>query len=149
MKRLLTCILSLTILLVFSCASASALCVNVSEANLRGDPSTKQEKTWTVFKYMPFSKLSRKGNWFKVKDVDGDIHWIYSKLVTDKYKCAVVKTETVNVRSGPGTKYKKNILSPSPKYTSFKVIDTKSSWVKVMDEDGDTGWIHKKLLWIQ
>ena len=149
MKRLLTCILSLTILLVFSGASASALCVNVSEANLRAGPGSNQEKTWTVFKYMPFSKLSSKGNWFKVKDVDGDVHWIYNKLVTNKYKCAVVKTETVNVRSGPGTNYKKNILSPSPKYSSFKVIDTKGPWVKVEDEYGDAGWIHKNLLWVQ
>ena len=149
MKRLLTCILSLAILLVFLSAGASALCVNVKEANLRSGPSSKQDKTWEVFKYMPFHKLSRKGNWIKVKDVDGDEHWIYSKLVTDKYKCAAVKVETVNVRSGPGTKYKKNILSPSPKYTSFKVIDTKGSWVKVEDEYGDTGWIYKDLLWVQ
>ena len=149
MKRLLTCILSLTILLVLLDSSVSALCVNVPEANLRDGPGTKHEKTWKVYKYMPFSKLSGKGNWFKVKDVDGDVHWIYSKLVTDKYKCAVVKTETVNVRSGPGTKYKKNIMSPAPKYTSLKVIDTKGSWVKVKDAYGDAGWIYKKLLWIQ
>ena len=148
MKRLLTCLLSITILLAISDSSASALCVNVSEANLRAGPGTKHEKTWKVFKYMPFSKLSRKSNWFKVKDVDGDIHWIYSKLVTDKYKCTAVKTEKANIRSGPGTNYKKN-MSPAEKYTSFKVLDTKGPWVHVKDEYGDTGWIFKKLLWIQ
>ena len=148
MKKILTCILSLTILLVLLDASASALCVNVSEANLRYGPGTRHEKTWKVFKYMPFRKLYKEGNWYKVKDVDGDVHWVYKNLVTDKYKCAAVKTKTVNIRSGPGTKYKK-LTSPAEKYTSFKVIDTKGSWVKVQDEYGDTGWIFKDLLWIQ
>ena len=128
---------------------ADALCVNVSEANLRSGPGTKNDKTWEVFKYMPFKKLSKKKSWYKVKDVDGDIHWIYNKLVTNKFKCAVVKVGEANVRTGPGTGYGKNALSPALKYDSFKVIKVKSSWIKVADEFGDTGWIFRKLLWIQ
>ena len=126
-----------------------ALCVNVPEANLRGGPGTKYEKTWEVFKYMPLKKLSKKGNWYKVKDVDGDIHWVYRKLVTDKFRCAVVKVDKANVRSGPGTGYSKKAMSPVLKYDSFKVIKIKPSWVKVIDEFDDTGWIFRKLLWIQ
>jgi SH3-like domain-containing protein len=126
-----------------------ALCVNVPEANLRSGPGTKHEKTWEVFKYMPFDKQSAKGDWYKVKDVDGDFHWIYRKLVTNKFRCAVVKVDKANVRSGPGTGYSKNALSPALKYDSFKVIKIQSSWVKVIDEFGDTGWIFRKLLWIQ
>ena len=126
-----------------------ALCVSVPEANLRGGPGAKYEKTWEVFKYMPLKKLSKKGNWHKVKDVDGDIHWIYRKLVTDKFRCAVVKVDKANVRSGPGTGYSKKALSPVLKYDSFKVIKIKPSWVRVIDEFGDKGWIFRKLLWIQ
>jgi SH3-like domain-containing protein len=126
-----------------------ALCVNVPEANLRRGPGTKYEKSWEVFKYMPFNKVSIKGNWYKVKDVDGDVHWVYKKLVTEKFKCAVVKVDKANIRSGPGTNNKAVALSPALKYDSFKVIKTKDSWVKVIDEFGDTGWIFKKLLWLQ
>ena len=129
--------------------SVNALCINVPEANLRNGPGTKYEKTWEVFKYMPFSKQSKKGNWYKVKDVDGDVHWIYKKLVTDKFRCAVVKVNKANVRSGPGTGYSKNSLSPALKYDAFKVIKIKSSWVNVVDEFGDKGWISRKLVWIQ
>lgn len=125
------------------------LCVNVPEANLRSGPGTKYEKTWEVFKYMPFSRQFKKGNWYKVKDVDGDVHWIYRKLVTGKFRCAVVKVDKANVRSGPGTGYNKNALSPALKYDAFKVIKTKSSWVNVVDEFGDKGWIARKLLWVQ
>jgi SH3-like domain-containing protein len=143
--------LLLAMLFIFFITSSysHALCVNVPEANLRKGPGTKYDKTWEVFKYMPFLKIGQKGNWYKVKDVDGDIHWIYKKLVTDKFRCAVVKVDKANVRSGPGTKYSKKALSPALKYDSFKVLKIKSSWVKVIDEFGDTGWIFRKLLWIQ
>lgn len=126
-----------------------ALCVDVSDANLRNGPGIKYEKTWEVFKYMPFDKISSEGNWYKVKDVDGDIHWIYKKLVTDKYKCAVIKVDKANVRSGPGINYGKNALSPALKYDSFKIIKMQSRWVNVIDEFGDSGWIYRNLLWIQ
>lgn len=146
-KRLIfTAVISLIVLVS---GDSYALCINVPEANLRNGPGTKYEKTWEVFKYMPFKRVSKKGNWYKVKDVDGDVHWIYSKLVTSKYKCAVVKVDKANVRSGAGTGYGKNALSPAMKYDSFKVTKIKSSWVKVTDEFGDSGWISKKLLWIQ
>ncbi len=125
-----------------------ALCVSVPEANLRSGPGTKYKKTWEVFKYMPFKKVSAQGDWYKVKDVDGDAHWVFRKLITEKYKCAVVKVDRVNVRSGAGTNYSKSALSPALKYDSFRVIKIKSKWVNVEDEFGDKGWIFRNLLWI-
>lgn len=147
MKKRIICPAVLSVIMIFSNYSY-ALCVNVSEANLRSGPGTKHEKTWEVFKYMPFKRLDTKGSWHKVKDVDGDIHWIYKKLVTDKFECAVVKVDKANIRSGPGTGNSESALSPALKYDSFRVIKRQSSWVKVEDEFGDTGWIFRKLLWI-
>jgi SH3-like domain-containing protein len=129
--------------------SSSALCVKVETANLRSGPGTRYEKTWQVFKYMPLKKLKKKGKWYRVQDVDGDTHWIYAPLVANRYYCAVVKKDKVNVRTGPGTKYRKAHWNPAIKYDSFKVIRFKGKWVKVLDEFGQTGWIYKKLLWIQ
>ncbi len=147
-KSVFTIIILLS--LVLSGKHSYALCVSVSDANLRAGPGTKYDPpTWQVFKYMPFKKVSKKGNWYKVKDVDNDTHWIYSKLITSKYKCAVVKSDKANIRTGPGTKFDKSALSPALKYDSFKVIKNQKKWVKIIDEFGDTGWIFKKLLWIQ
>jgi len=148
MKKIIVTSL-VALLTIMLSGNSFALCVNVAEANLRNGPGTKFEKTWEVFKYMPFEKLSSKGGWFKVKDVDGDVHWAYSKLVTSKFKCAVVKVDKANVRSGPGEKFGKTSMSPALKYDSFKIIKTQSPWVKVVDEFGDSGWIFRKLLWIQ
>lgn len=147
MKKILFCGLILTLSLIFS-NYAFALCVKAPLANLREGPGTKYEKTWHVFKYMPFKKLAQKGNWYKVQDVDGDVHWIYSKLVTGKINCAVVKVDEANVRTGPGTNFEKKAFSPAIKYDSYKVLKRKGSWVNVIDEFGNTGWIFRKLLWI-
>lgn len=147
MKNIIMFTLSLLVFVMLGNLSY-ALCVNTSEANLRSGPGTKYEKTWTVFKYMPFKKLEKKGNWYKVEDVDGDRHWIYRKLVTDKFNCAVVKVEKANVRTGPGTPYGKKYAAPSVKYDSYRVLERKGKWVRVRDEFGEEGWIFRKLLWI-
>ncbi len=127
---------------------ANALCVEVPEANLRSGPGTGYQKTWEVFKYMPFKKINKKGNWYKVQDVDGDRHWIYKKLVTDNFDCAVVKVNKANIRSGPGMHFKKKDFSPSLQYDSYKVLKRIGKWVEVVDEFGNKGWIFRKLLWI-
>lgn len=98
---------------------------------------------------MPLQKISEKGNWYKVKDVTGDIHWIYRKQVTAKFKCAVVKGENVAIRNGPGTRFGKTYFSPAMTYDSFRVIKIKDSWVNVVDEFANAGWIFRNLLWIQ
>ena len=128
---------------------AAAWCVKVPEANLRQGPGTQFEKSWEVFKYMPFQKIGQKGSWYKVKDVDGDEHWVYRNLVTSTMRCAVVKTDTANVRTGPGTNHEESPLSPVEHYYSFKVIKVQGDWVKVQDEVFNEGWVYKNLLWIQ
>lgn len=134
---------------MFAAATASAACVKVPEANLRQGPGTDNEKSWEVFKYMPLKKVGQKGSWYQVEDVDGDRHWIYSRLLSNSMRCAVVKVDEANVRTGPGTHYEKSPLSPVEKYYSFKVIKTQGSWVKVEDEVFNEGWVYKPLLWIQ
>ncbi len=132
-------------------SDAGALCVNVQNANIRVGPGTNYDKIWEVYKYMPFKKVgvSTSGEWYAVQDVDGDVNWIHKKLVTSKYKCAVVKSEEVNIRTGPGTKYQKNSTGPAKKYYSFKILKQQGSWVKVKDDLGVTGWINTDYLWIK
>ncbi len=139
------------ILSIFIASYADALCVSTNKANLRDGPGTNYEVVWEVYKYMPFLKVgvSLSGNWYAVRDVDGDVNWIHKGLMTNRYHCAVVKTEEVNVRTGPGTKYSKSYSSPAKKYYSFKVLKRKGMWIRVKDEWGDIGWIHRNYLWIQ
>ncbi|GAB4422331.1 MAG: hypothetical protein OHK0032_17850 [Thermodesulfovibrionales bacterium] len=137
------------VFLALTAAHANALCVSAQKANLRTGPGTNYEIAWEVYKYMPFVKVgvSLSGQWYAVKDVDSDVNWIHKSLVTNRYRCAVVKTEEVNVRTGPGTKYSK--IGVAKKYYSFKVIGTKGIWVKVKDEWNNVGWNHHNYLWVR
>ena len=128
---------------------SQALCVNVKKANLRSGPSTKKQISWEVFKYMPLQKIKKQGSWYKVKDFEGDFHWVFKTIITSKYKCAVVKASKANLRTGPGTKFKKADDLPSvDKYTVFKLSKIKGKWAKVTDSFGDSYWISRKLVWI-
>lgn len=127
-----------------------ALCVKVSLVNVRSGPGTEYKAVWQVFRYMPLKKVgvSISGDWYAVKDVDGDVSWIHKSLVTGAYRCAIVKSEIVNVRTGPGTHYPKKYSEPMKQYDSFRVLKTKGVWVKVKDDMNNSGWIQKNYLWI-
>ncbi len=140
--------LTLSLIALLASAHALALCVDVPKANLRQGPGTQFEKSWEVYRYMPFRKIEQRGNWLHVEDVDGDRHWIFHTLVSDRLRCAVVRGAKVNVRTGPGTHFVTSPLSPVEKYYSFRVLEERGDWVKVSDEVFDEGWIARQLLWM-
>lgn len=129
--------------LLFPPSNVEALCISNKKANLRQGPGIHFEKLWQVFKYMPFKELKKKGDWFRVKDLDGDIYWVHRKLVTKKYQCGVIKDNKTNLRKGPGTKYELLAWSPVNKYFSLKVLQVKGKWVRVEDGVGDKGWVSR------
>ena len=143
-------VLTITLIIVFSFSyPAHALCVNVKQANLRSDPGIEYKKSGIAFKYMPLKELRRDSKWYKVQNAAGDIHWIYEKLVTDKIKCAVVRASFANIHNGPGKNYTTTYKSPAMKNKTFQVLKETGSWVKVKDKFNNTGWILRKLLWIE
>lgn len=149
MKRCAIAVMMLMFMMIIS-NTADALCVTVDKANIRVGPGKNYAKAWEVYKYMPFKKVgsSVSGDWYAIQDVDGDVNWVHKKLISDKISCAVVTKDNINVRTGPGTKYSMSSLSPAKHYHSFKVLKKKGIWVRVQDETGTIGWIHKDFLWI-
>ena len=129
--------------------NTEALCIKNEKANLRKGPGTKHEKLWEVFKYMPFKQLGVKDAWKRIQDVDGDIYWVYSPLPTQKYKCAVIKNNKTNLRTGPGTKFPEVPWAPVDKFFSMKVLKIEKNWVQIEDSAGDKAWIYRPLVWIQ
>jgi SH3-like domain-containing protein len=150
MKKTIVCGHLILFFLGLSCA-AEALCVNVSTANVRSGPGTQYEVVWKVYRYMPFEKVGESvpRGWYAVRDVEGDVDWLSRNLVRQDVRCAVVKKVRTNVRKGPGMRYRKTFWSPAAQYSSFKVLRSKGSWVKVRSEWGEVGWIHKNNLWIR
>lgn len=133
---------------IFLTSEASALCVQVDKANLRAGPSADTRKTWEVYKFMPFQKLKSQSGWHQVRDVDGDLHWIYSRLVDEKMNCAVVRVKKANLRTGPGTKHRPVPWGPAAKYYAFKLLKVENNWAQVEDAAGGKAWVSQDLLWI-
>lgn len=139
------------LILIFSVDYSSALCVKATKANIRSGPGTDYEAIWQVYRFMPFEKVgtSLSGDWYAVRDMDGDIGWIHKTLVTNKYRCGVVKSRIVNIRKGPGTRFSKVYPEPAQRYDSYRIIQKQGRWMKVKDEWNTIGWIRDDYLWIR
>ncbi len=124
--------------------AAEQLCVRASRANLRAGPSTDHRITWEVHRWMPLIQVGKEGDWVKVKDVDGDLHWIWERLVTGRVDCITVSAPKANVRKKPTTRSDKWFTVE--KYTSFKRVDRAENWVKI-EYEGETMWIYHTLVW--
>lgn len=126
-------------------AQGKILCVSASRAYLRSGPGTRfKPPTWTVHRYMPLKEIKRQDGWIKVRDVDGEIHWIKSTLVTDKIKCVTIKSFRANIRSRPKTDSR--VWFKVEKYTSFELLGKIPKWVK-LNYHGEVMWVFHTLVW--
>ncbi len=125
-----------------------ALCVKYNEANLRSGPGPKYKVTWKVSQYTPLLEVDRQGGWYKVRDQDGDEHWVYRSVVSKKMKCASVKTKKASLRTKPTSSAALGDIHFADKYTAFKRLDiADNGWYKVEASWGGTYWVHPNLLW--
>ena len=124
--------------------AAERYAVSKKVANIRSGPGTKHEIFCEAEKYYPIILLKKSGNWYKVKDYEGDVGWIHKSLVGKISSVITVKKEC-NIRAGPGTKYR--ILFISNRGVPFKVVERKGRWIHIQHAEGHEGWIHKSLVW--
>ena len=135
---------TLTLLLSFP---AFSLCVIQDRANLRAGPGKRYKKTWTVGKYTPLILVKYRRGWYKVKDMDGQIHWIYSGLASQKTKCMSVKVRKANIRKGPGINHAQVAYKSVDRYTPLRKLNKKGAWYQVADSAGTKFWIHERNVW--
>lgn len=133
----------------FLCSPAIAakykmISVAGSKVNLRSSPSSESSVLWEYGQGFPLRIIQTKGNWYKVVDFENDSGWIYKKLV-DKTPHMIVKKKRVNIRSGPGSKYK--LIGKANYGVVFKTLSQKPGWAKVQHENGLVGWIRRDLVW--
>lgn len=127
---------------------AQGLCVKSNDANLRSGPSSKSGITWVASKHMPLLEVGRKGSWYKVKDVDGKVHWVFSRLVSGSAQCLVVKAGKANLRTGPGTQFPVADYPTANRYFAFEKLDSSNGWYKIRSASGrGPFWIHESLVW--
>lgn len=135
-----------TVGLVLAAAQAQAEFVSIkgNQVNVRQGPSTQSEVAWELTKGYPMQVTQKRGSWLKVKDFEGDLGWVHQPL-THKQAHHIVKVPTANMRSGPGTQYKK--VASFQQHDLLKTLEKKNGWIKGEASSGQIGWISKKLLW--
>jgi SH3-like domain-containing protein len=139
---------SFMILPTVCCADVEPVCVSKANVTLRRGPGEKYAATWTVPKYMPFLQIDKKGKWVKVRDLDGESHWVRRDKVSQRMSCLVVKARVAHLRKGPGSQEPIADLSTVDKYTPFRKLDRDGEWLKVRDDVAGVYWIHEDSVWI-
>lgn len=144
-------ILPLLLLIIFSTNQALAKmgAINGEKVQLRSGPGTNYSSKWEYGDGLPVRVLTQKGNWIKVKDFENETGWVFGEYLSDKPHMIVKvnkgKKKKINIRSGPGTKYK--VVGMAYYGVVFETLEQKNGWVKVKHESGLTGWIKRSLLW--
>jgi SH3-like domain-containing protein len=151
MPKRISLLLVFLILLLFIPAAVTAKMVSVDgdNVNLRSGPGTKYSVKWKYGSGFPLRVLQEQGNWLKVEDFEGDTGWLFKKL-TSRTGHMIVKVHKnqdtkINIRSGPGTKYK--IVGKAYYGVVFKTIKQQNGWAHVKHDTGLEGWIKRSLLW--
>lgn len=134
--------------LVPQLASAEAVCVTQPRTHLRKGPSAQDAVTWTVSENMPLLRLSQKGSWSQVRDLDGQVHWVPSKSVSSRRNCAVIKSKVAKLRRGPDPKEPTADLEVVEKYTPFQKVDRDGEWLLVQDEYNGRYWVNETNVWL-
>lgn len=142
-------IISLLIFFLPFTALAKMVSVVGDNVNLRSGPGTDYSVKWKYGSGFPLKVIQEKGTWLKVEDFEGDTGWLHEKL-TSPAGHMIVKVHKnqdtkVNIRSGPGTKYK--VVGKAYYGVVFKTIKQQSGWAQIKHDSGMEGWIKRSLLW--
>ncbi len=137
---------AIIIMIWLSCGTALAERLSISSriANIRSGPGTNYEILWKVEQYYPIAVIKKQGAWYHFRDFEGDEGWIHKSLVQKKATVITAK-DKCNVREGPGTKHA--IVFQIEKGIPFLILKRQKSWLQIKHADGDSGWIHKSLVW--
>ena len=135
--------------LLVSTVSAKMGSVMGEKVQLRSGPGTKYTAKWQYGDGYPLKIVTQKGKWLKVTDFENDSGWIFKKYISKTPHMIVKvnkgKKRKINIRSGPGTKFK--VVGQAYYGVVFETVMQKSGWAKVKHESGLTGWIKRSLLW--
>ena len=73
--------LLLAVLFAAPALAQERACVDAKIANLRSGPGTDNQILWQVERYHPIILVQKKGNWYQIKDFEGEEGWIHQSLV--------------------------------------------------------------------
>lgn len=122
------------------------MALNVEIGNFYSGPGTNYEFLWQADKYYPVLIFNKRGNWYEVMDVEGDMAWIDKSFLGEINSIVIKTSECIlrdcNLRSLP--KNDSQILFVVDRGVPFKVLSHSGDWLKIEHDDGSIGWIEKR-----
>ena len=135
-----------TALLLPTAASAAPEFVSIqgNTVNVREKPHTRSATLWELGRGYPLQVTQRQGKWLKVRDFESSLGWVHAPL-TSKTPHMVITARSANLRSGPGEKYKR--VAKLEQHEVVRTLKKSGGWAQVRRENGQQGWIAKRLGW--
>ena len=120
------------------------LSIKGNTVNIRAKPTTQSDIAWELIHGYPVEVMQRDGDWIKVKDFEGPLGWVHKPL-TSSDPHFLLKSDNVNLRSGPGTNH--SVVTKLKKYDIVETLEKRDDWARVKTADGLEGWMLEKLGW--
>jgi len=147
MRLLLWSLCLLTLIPAVASAEHRVL-VKADSLTMRQKPSKKAQELGKLTTFQPVIVLKQDKGWTQVRTIQNQSGWVLSTYLT-KNAFVMVEADPTNVRRGPGTEYE-TIINYGQKNLPLCVLDSASNgWLKVMDFEGDRGWVHPKMVKVQ
>lgn len=146
MKKIFFFAATWLIMLLVPCWASTAS-IGKSKVNVRSKPSLKSEVLFQAHLGYPVEVEKTKGKWVQIRDWQDNVGWVYRPLVNKKIHTAVVLPEKVNIRKGPGLRYR--VVGQAESGEVYKIFQEKRGWVRVgyYLENQVIGWIRNDLVW--
>jgi uncharacterized protein YgiM (DUF1202 family) len=146
MVRILS-LMVICMLILAGAAFASMASIGKKTVNVRNGPSLNAEILFTTHLGYPVEVKKTKGSWVQIKDWEGNSGWVYYPLVNRNVQTVLVVPEVVNIRKGPGLKYR--VVEQAEGGKIYKLFGEKGKWVKIgyYLENEEIGWVRSDLVW--
>ncbi len=122
--------------------SIEYMSVKPDQAEVRENPNENAAVLWKMWKYMPVQVLAFRGDWRRIRDLDGDEGWMH-KDVLSAIPTVMVRSKEARLRKTRGGK----IEWVLERGFALRVFGAKGAWVEVSDLSAVGGWIHKSVVW--
>ena len=125
-------------------SAAEFVSIKGSTVNVREKPNTRSDTLWELGRGYPLQVTQRQGKWLKVRDFESSLGWVHAPL-TAKTPHLVVTARSANLRSGPGKKFKR--VARLEQHEVVRTLKHSGGWAQVRRENGQQGWMSKRLGW--
>ena len=108
-------------------------------------PSAKAKKLYIINHGYPVEIVVMVEGWAKVRDANGDLTWIESKLLTDR-RTVVIKVPQAQVRQSADDNAP--VVFQAQQNVILDLLEVASAgWLRVRHRDGQTGFIKVSQIW--